>query len=81
MLKDHHSGFHLIFQPSDRAAPAPATPSSTDTTSSSTNTNPNVGNTPFNLGSLGGLAGMENMGMGSPNFAEMQQRMQREVIL
>ena len=39
----------------------------------------NVQNTPFGLGSLGGLAGMSGMGMGSANFMDMQQRMQQEV--
>ena len=38
-----------------------------------------VGNTPFGLGSLGGLSGMAGMGMGSANFMDMQQRMQTEV--
>lgn len=33
---------------------------------------------PFGLGSLGGLPGLENLEMGSGNFAEFQQRMQRE---
>lgn len=36
---------------------------------------------PFGLGSLGGLAGLGNLGMGSHNFMEMQQRMQREVCI
>lgn len=40
---------------------------------------PDVGQTPFGLGGLGGLAGLGNLGMGSANFMEMQQRMQREV--
>lgn len=29
---------------------------------------------------LGGLAGLENLGLGSGNFAEFQQRMQRELL-
>ncbi|KAF4526567.1 hypothetical protein B566_EDAN009137 [Ephemera danica] len=36
--------------------------------------------TPFNLGNLGGLAGLENLGMGSSNFVELQQRMQQELL-
>jgi len=36
--------------------------------------------TPFGLGSLGGLAGLESLGMGSANFMELQQRMQRELL-
>ena len=29
---------------------------------------------------MGGIPGMSNLGMGSANFMEMQQRMQREVM-
>lgn len=39
-----------------------------------------VGNSPFGLGSLGGLVGLESLGMGSGNFIELQQRMQRELL-
>ncbi|OWF54142.1 ubiquilin-1-like [Mizuhopecten yessoensis] len=41
---------------------------------------PNVGETPFGVGGLGGLAGLGNLGMGSANFMEMQQRIQREMM-
>lgn len=40
---------------------------------------PDVSQSPFGLGSMGGLPGISGMGMGSANFMEMQQRMQREV--
>ena len=40
---------------------------------------PDVSATPFGLGGLGGLPGLGGLGMGSVNFMEMQQRMQREV--
>lgn len=40
---------------------------------------PDVSQTPFGLGALGGLQGMNALGMGSANFMELQQRMQREV--
>jgi len=40
---------------------------------------PDVSATPFGLGSMGGLAGLGNIGMGSANFMEMQQRMQQQV--
>ena len=36
--------------------------------------------TPFGMGAMGGLPGMANLGMGSANFMEMQQRMQSEVL-
>ena len=39
----------------------------------------NIQNTPFGLGSVGGLPGMSGLGMGSANFMDMQQRMQQEV--
>lgn len=70
---------------SSATTPAPAagsTPSPT-TTSSTPNTAPpppNVGQSPFGLGGFGGIAGMGNLGMGSANFMEMQQRMQRELV-
>ncbi|XP_053976190.1 ubiquilin-1 [Hylaeus anthracinus] len=35
---------------------------------------------PFGLGSLGGLAGLESLGLGSANFIDLQQRMQRELL-
>ncbi|XP_043478472.1 ubiquilin-1 [Leptopilina heterotoma] len=40
----------------------------------------NIGNSPFGLGNLGGLVGLESLGMGSSNFIELQQRMQRELL-
>ncbi|XP_044728399.1 ubiquilin-1 isoform X2 [Chrysoperla carnea] len=36
--------------------------------------------TPFGLGSLGGLAGLEGLGMGAPNFMELQNRLQTELL-
>jgi len=51
-------------------APAPApTPAPADVPAS-----------PFGLGGFGGIPGLGNMGMGSANFMEMQQRMQRELM-
>ncbi|XP_033229970.1 ubiquilin-1 isoform X2 [Belonocnema kinseyi] len=38
------------------------------------------GVSPFGLGSLGGMVGLESLGMGSGNFIELQQRMQRELL-
>lgn len=62
---------------------AGSSPSSTTTSSSAPNSAPpppNVGQSPFGLGGFGGIAGMGNLGMGSANFMEMQQRMQRELV-
>ena len=39
-----------------------------------------VNQTPFSLGSLGGLAGLESLGMGSTNFMDLQNRMQMELL-
>ncbi|XP_052100672.1 ubiquilin-1-like isoform X2 [Mytilus californianus] len=68
-------------QAAQRAAPA-SSPSAGGTTipSSTPGSQPDVGQTPFGLGGLGGLAGLGNLGMGSANFMEMQQRMQREMM-
>ncbi|KAF7380073.1 hypothetical protein HZH66_014428 [Vespula vulgaris] len=35
---------------------------------------------PFGLGSLGGLMGLESLGLGSANFIDLQQRLQRELL-
>lgn len=35
---------------------------------------------PFGLGGFGGIPGMGQLGMGSANFMEMQQRMQRDLM-
>ena len=40
---------------------------------------PDQSQQPFGLGGIGGLGGLSGLGMGSANFMEMQQRMQREV--
>jgi len=37
--------------------------------------------TPFGLGDMGGLAGLSNLGMGSANFMDLQQSLQKEVFL
>jgi len=66
---------HLVIKALDRTSTntTEAPPSTTANTSQ-----PNVAQTPLGLGGLGGLMGLENLGMGSSNFMEMQQNMQRE---
>nr|XP_022332282.1 ubiquilin-1-like [Crassostrea virginica] len=78
---------HLVIKSSNRsqeqAAQRATAPSNTQTTGSTTSTSsepPNLAQTPFGLGGLGGLAGLGNLGMGSHNFMEMQQNMQREMM-
>lgn len=40
-----------------------------------------VSATPFGLGALGGLSGLSNLGLGSANFMDLQQKMMREVFI
>lgn len=39
-----------------------------------------ISQTPFGLGNLGGLAGLESLGLGSANFMELQNRLQTELL-
>lgn len=39
-----------------------------------------VSATPYGLGNLGGLVGLAQLGMGSPNFLELQNQMQNELL-
>ena len=80
---------HLVIKSTNRSQEQAAQRASSNTSPtgstppSSTGTQPpqpDIGQTPFGLGGLGGLAGLGNMGMGSANFMEMQQRMQREMM-
>lgn len=60
---------------------APRTPSNQSQESSQSQRPPaDIGATPFGLGSLGGLLGMESLGLGSANFIDLQERMQRELL-
>merc|ERR1719414_2937083 len=82
---------HLVIKQA-AAAPSAASSSATSTaaptTGSTTSTTtpaapapaPDVGASPFGLGGFGGIPGYGNLGMGSANFMEMQQRMQRELM-
>merc|ERR1719244_2105152 len=83
---------HLVIKqsPATTTSSAPATAaaaasSSSTTTTSSTPTAssaapPDINASPFGLGGFGGIPGMGNLGMGSANFMEMQQRMQRDLM-
>lgn len=63
--------------PNNAATSIPASPSQPTTSPSQP-----AGGMPssFGFGGLGGLAGLSNLGMGSGNFMEMQQNMQRELL-
>lgn len=39
-----------------------------------------ISQTPFGLNSLGGMAGLEGMGLGSGTFMDLQARMQSELL-
>ncbi|XP_076465040.1 ubiquilin-1-like isoform X2 [Babylonia areolata] len=67
---------HLVIKTTSRPAePAVSTP-----IQSTGPVQPDVSQTPFGLGSIGGLPGISGLGMGSANFMDMQQRMQRELM-
>ncbi|KAH9520151.1 Ubiquilin-1 [Bulinus truncatus] len=68
---------HLVVKSANRTVPDPPTSRNSSTTG---NTAPDVSQTPFSLGGIGGLSGLSGLGMGSANFMEMQQRMQREML-
>jgi len=76
---------HLVIKQGGAAAAAPAAPSPTPAPAPPTSGNtgappPDPAQSPFGLGGFGGIPGMGNLGMGSANFMEMQQRMQRELM-
>jgi len=77
---------HLVIKQGGAAASASSTPATTApsaTTASAVNSTPSPPDptqSPFGLGGFGGIAGMGQLGMGSANFMEMQQRMQRDLI-
>merc|ERR1719339_911238 len=92
IMKDHESlathnvkdgmTVHLVIKQGGAAsAPPPAPP----TSGNSGAPPPDPAQSPFGLGGFGGIPGMGNLdtspdGMGSANFMEMQQRMQRELM-
>jgi ubiquilin len=64
------------------AASPPASPATapTATPAASSASPADIGASPFGLGGFGGIPGLGNLGMGSANFMEMQQRMQRDLL-
>merc|ERR1719237_292642 len=95
IMKDHESlathnvkdgmTVHLVIKQGGAASAAPAAPSPTPAPAPPTSGNsgappPDPAQSPFGLGGFGGIPGMGNLGMGSANFMEMQQRMQRELM-
>ncbi|XP_045121345.1 ubiquilin-1-like [Portunus trituberculatus] len=70
-------------QPNNRAAsttPAATTTPTTSTSTQQTTPNPFAGMAGLGGLGLGGLGGLGNLGVGNPNFHELQQHMQREIL-
>ncbi|KOC66309.1 Ubiquilin-1 [Habropoda laboriosa] len=65
---------HLVIK-----APRTPTNQSQDSTSSQ-RSQADISASPFGLGSLGGLVGLASLGLGSTNFIDLQQHMQRELL-
>lgn len=76
---------HAVIKTTTQQPPNNPQPSNT-TTSNPTNNETSGGfptgglGGPFNLGALGNLPGLSGLGLNSSSFAELQQRMQREVL-
>jgi len=91
-VKDGMTVHLVIKQSGGSAAPAAASPptasattssptaSTTSASSSTPSSTANIPSSPFGLGGFGGIPGLGNLGMGSANFLEMQQRMQRDLM-
>merc|ERR1712013_575883 len=95
-LNTHHvkdgMTVHLVIKQSGSAAaspsPAPASPAQAPASQPASSTAtpapgtapPDISQSPFGMGGFGGIPGMGNLGMGSANFMEMQQRMQRDLM-
>merc|ERR1719447_2305833 len=75
---------HLVIKQGGAAAAAPAAAAPSPTPAAAPPASgappPDPAQSPFGLGGFGGIPGMGNLGMGSANFMEMQQRMQRELM-
>lgn len=76
-IKDGFS-VHLVIKQANRSVEQDTARAANSTQGSSSNAPPS--SQPFGLGSFGGLQGLGNMGMGSQNFMEMQQQMQRQMM-
>lgn len=63
---------HLVIKAMPRPEP--------DVTANTQRPPSNVNATPFGLNQLGGLAGMEALGVGQGNFMDLQARMQNEIM-
>ena len=76
---------HLVIKqsaaPTSPAAASTGGPSVTSTaTPAAAAPPPDIGQSPFGLSGFGGIPGLGNLGMGSANFMEMQQQMQRDLM-
>ncbi|KAG1714848.1 Ubiquilin-1 [Nymphon striatum] len=79
-IKDGFS-VHLVIKSAQRVDQGnTSSQDSKASTNSSSNNTTDTSSSPFGLGNFGGLPGLGSLGMGSPNFMEFQQNMQREML-
>jgi len=69
---------HLVIK-SGPPAGSNRSPGGTATSPTPTRPTTDPSTTPFGIGGIGGLPGMNNLGMGSANFMEMQQQVQEGI--
>ncbi|CAL4149005.1 unnamed protein product, partial [Meganyctiphanes norvegica] len=68
-------------QPNNRSSTSTSTSTSDNTaTNNAANANPLAGMSGMGGLGMGGISGLGQLGMGNPNFQELQQRMQREIV-
>lgn len=70
-------------QPNNRSSTTTSSSTTSDNstaTNNAANTNPLAGMSGLGGLGMGGIPGLGGMGMGNPNFQELQQRMQREIV-
>eukprot|EP00058_Branchiostoma_floridae_P013290 XP_002598778.1 hypothetical protein BRAFLDRAFT_58152 [Branchiostoma floridae] len=91
ILKDHETlekigikdglTVHLVIRQKVGASSTPSAPAAAAAgTAPAAAPQPAPAAAPFGVGGMGGLSGLQNLGMGSANFMEMQQRMQQELL-
>jgi len=86
IIKDHETldvhnikdgmTIHLVIKSGPPASGSNRSPGGSATSPTPTRPTTDPATTPFGIGGIGGLPGMNNLGMGSANFMEMQQQVQ-----
>jgi len=80
VIKQSGSSASASPAPSVSPAPQPAAAAAAPPAAAAAAPPPDISASPFGLGGFGGIPGLGNLGMGSANFMEMQQRMQRDLM-